>query len=798
MARNTQRRELNTARDVSMHFDQWAASALKTPEAWEQALIDAQSWLDYSARNQLFLASYGASGYVAGEETWRLVPSNVEGRSCAVRGGEHGYPIKVPVVTRGDEPDPYVGGRRPTRSAAENFEWRPVFSVEQLARKPAPDSLVPVEVPDSLRGPGAEAAFLEAARKVATATVRGRLKGADDPYRVLAEAAGRMPRNRDRPELDPVLRRQVAWLVADRVGLAPTDRLPRFDPSRISPRERWERMWDVLEPSGKLIGALGKQIGVDLTASPLPRMEIVDDRVVAAGRRNRLPAASLERLPIGKWVEVGPYTVQEWAARGEEGVGAGAFYRLNKSAYLSVVEHTDGANWRLEDVASRTGHGLLTTGTAESLDAARESAVAAVRDRYPVLTAENGQRAAVTGPGSEWEPMPGSGRTPAEMRRMTDDITVYVMAGPGGRWQPALHSAAIGALERLPLQPDAQAARDAALAAGLREARLAAIADPSRADVTVAGFADSADYSRAELGRMIAGQLDQPRLDLLPDASPAELVELLGEAGFSPATTVAVLHAERIDADTAAGLLPIVGVPMHDAVRVLHERWELPRAEAAELVGASAVDMRVAGCTPVEIMAARPREVLRTLPTDPDLWGLAAGTMHTAGHPPATIASHLAAYAATPDAFANGITTIADEDAAAAVTLAARAHAPAEHVAAVAAVYDLSPLDTLVHAAVGPADTALDAATIVADGDRTAVEALAPQAGIAPADIDAWRAGPPATTVTPIRGIDHHIDADALLAALPAPTPTTGTNPLDRLDALSAQGVEPPTLEPTP
>ena len=64
----------------------------------------------------------------------------------------------------------------------------------------------------------------------------------------------------------------------------------------------------MLEPARKLTAALGVATGVDLTASPLPRMEIVDDRVVPAGRRHRLPAASLEQLPVGRWVTVGPYT----------------------------------------------------------------------------------------------------------------------------------------------------------------------------------------------------------------------------------------------------------------------------------------------------------------------------------------------------------------------------------------------------------------------------------------------------------------------------------------------------------
>lgn len=364
MAVNRERIEFSTFQEMASHLDQWAATGLAGAEGWTDAVVGSQSWLDYSARNQVLLASYGADGPVAGPETWRLVPSTTEGRACAVRAGEHGYPVRVPVTTGGSEPDPYLGGHRPTRAAVDRWEWRPVFSTAQLARKPAADALIPTDLPAALTGPSAEAEFLAAVRKVATATVRGRLPRSDDPHRTLAEAAGRLKRSSKRPDLDAGLRGQVAWLVADRVGLAPSDRPAPFDPSSLKPRERWERLQDVLEPARKLTAALGVATGVDLTASPLPRMEIVDDRVVPAGRRHRLPAASLEQLPIGQWVTVGPYTTAEWAARGEHASGTGAFLRLNKSAYLVAVETGDGAAWRLEDVAERTGHGLLANGVA--------------------------------------------------------------------------------------------------------------------------------------------------------------------------------------------------------------------------------------------------------------------------------------------------------------------------------------------------------------------------------------------------------------------------------------------------
>lgn len=71
--------------------------------------------------------------------------------------------------------------------------------------------------------------------------------------------------------------------------------------------------------------------------------------------------------------------------------------------------------------------------------------------------------------------------------------------------------------------------------------------------------------------------------------------------------------------------------------------------------------MRDAGCTATEIMATRPREILRALPEDPHLWELAAGTMAAAGHGPNIVAGHLVAHAPTLDAFAAGIAAGIDD-----------------------------------------------------------------------------------------------------------------------------------------
>ena len=57
MAHNGQRIEFPTLQAMTAHLDRWAATSLTSPEQWEDALAGTRSWLDYSARNQVLLAS---------------------------------------------------------------------------------------------------------------------------------------------------------------------------------------------------------------------------------------------------------------------------------------------------------------------------------------------------------------------------------------------------------------------------------------------------------------------------------------------------------------------------------------------------------------------------------------------------------------------------------------------------------------------------------------------------------------------------------------------------------------------
>ena len=304
---------------------------------------------------------------------------------------------------------------------------------------------------------------------------------------------------------------------------------------------------------------------------------------------------------------------------------------------------------------------------------------------------------------------------------------------------PAVHHAPTGVMERLPSTRSLDEARDAAELAGHRAIRTLAVADPARLDTTIAAFACSSDYNRHELTVLVGPRLDEADRQRLTAAPPGELVELLGAAGLSPAATVAVLRAEHVDAATVAGLLPTVGVPMAAAIRVLHEHWDLPNTDAAVALGATATEMRDAGCTATEIMATRPRDILRALPEDPHLWEVAAGTMAAAGHGPNIVAGHLVAHAPTLDAFTAGIAAgIADP--ALGLTLAARHGATGDQLAATSEAYGLSPAETATLLVDAGTQTGLVLDTLDArcDHDTDTALTIADGAGIDQASIQAW------------------------------------------------------------
>jgi len=799
---------LATARDVNVHLDRWATDRLTDPDQWRTVLDVTRDWSDYSARNQLLLASYGATGPVAGLETWRLVPARDAG-TCAVRAGEHALLVRVPVTTTAGEPDPHLGGARPTAAAVQGWEWRGVFSVDQLARRPDPAAIAPPHRAETVD----EASLVDAASAVARRTHRGRLPDGDDPFAVLVAAVGRMPRTTSRPAPSGALAEQAAGLALARVGRYAL--LPPFDPAGLAPRQRWETMLDVLDADRRLSAALGRQLGVDLLASPLPRMAIDDDRAVPAHRRNRLPRASVAQLPLGRWVEVGPYTAQEWAARGEVADGKGAYLRLNSTAYLVAVEHGDRATWRLEDTRTKVGAGRLDGGDEADLSAAKASAQATVARRYPQLVGPTPESApTVATPGrNKWEPVGDGSRTLRHAHH--GGIVAYVVAA-GDLWIPMIQRSPDLAPEAVgsPLhdREDAMARSDEGGRRAVRQMHL-----PARVafDDSIADLAASPTYRHDLLVERVSTRLataEQQALAVHP--SPAELVELLGAAGVTATTTVAVLHAEGVPAVVAGPLLPIVGIPPADAIGELTHRWGLSRVDAAELVDATPTEMRAAGCGAAEIIAARPREVVSVLPARPDLWDLAGGTLATTGRDAHDISGLLATHAPDADCFAAGLAAAVDEPADG-IAAAVRHGMPAEAIVALSERYGLSPADTAnaLDQASAPSRLAVQVLYQRCDADTVLTTQLA-RSGLGlrtDAVIEALADNVPLddTTVTELHNAsrlsrDPHAlitvnqphrqptaaasarpDVDLLLAALPAAEPgAAGARPSDLMHAL--------------
>lgn len=269
-------------RPMLRHLDAWSRQRLATPEAWGSVLERCGQWADYSARNQVLLASYGVATPVAGAVTWARVPSAEPGRACAVRAGEHGLPVRVPVLDAGAVESDRSRLLARSHAIAGGHRWEPVFAAEQLARGPASGALTPVAVPRL-----ADAEWADVVR-VASGRVLGRMpRKVDDPVVQLAGLATRVGFGSGRTPLTPELAAQAGWLVAARVGLD-AGPMPGFDPQGFQARERWQRLVEVRQAAGVLLAGVSHALGVDFAGSPLPRHDLVDDRTVIAGRRNYL------------------------------------------------------------------------------------------------------------------------------------------------------------------------------------------------------------------------------------------------------------------------------------------------------------------------------------------------------------------------------------------------------------------------------------------------------------------------------------------------------------------------------
>jgi hypothetical protein len=285
---------------------------------------------------------------------------------------------------------------------------------------------------------------------------------------------------------------------------------------------------------------------------------------------------------------------------------------------------------------------------------------------------------------------------------------------------------------------------------------------------TDAQFADSDTYNRQGLASMIGPKSADTDNAAIATADHEQLARITGSAGLTAATTIAVLNADNCPVDVIAALLPTLGVPMSDAIRVLEARWDTPKIEAARMVGANGTEIRAAGCTAAEVLALRPETILRNLPDEPHLWELAAGAMTTSGHSTLVVIGHLVEHAPSAETFAAGLVAAIDE-AAVGIGVSASLRARPDYIAAASERYGLTPCETaqILRAENAPLTQALAIVGHRCNFDDDAV--LEAWAGAA-VDASAIGASPAASVrrgITTIGGTDIGT-ADELLAALPA------------------------------
>ena len=333
----------------------------------------------------------------------------------------------------------------------------------------------------------------------------------DDPDRHLMLLAARAPLGPGRPPLgDPALLAQVAWSVTDRVGRG-SGPMPAFDPSALSARERWQTLVDVRAAIDRVTLAVSHGLGVDLSASALPRVDTTDDREVAPTRRNYLSPADVRSLPIGVWVESGPYNRQEWLARGVAGAaGRAAHLRVNDRSYLAVYEARSGAMWRLETTGRGAHHGLVADGTADTFDDAKVVVRQALRERYPdAARAVDPDVSAPVAPHHGWVPLPGGRDERTEGRVFDERVSAMIAPGPGGRWESFVVTD--GKPVQGPLAASADDARTLAEALARGSLMTLAAAAPDRANTIIRELADTGTLTRDDLDRLIGARLSRRR-----------------------------------------------------------------------------------------------------------------------------------------------------------------------------------------------------------------------------------------------------------------------------------------------
>ena len=762
-------------RAMLRHLDQWARYSLGTPEAWTSVLERCGQWADYSGRNQVLLASYGVVGPVAGVATWERVPSTEPDRACAVRTGEHGLPVRVPVVDQGDVVTDRTRQTGRSDSVAGSHRWELVFAAEQLARRPAVGTVTPVSVPSLSDREWAEAV------RVASGRMTGRTpRSVKDPVEQLAVLAGRVSHGSGRVRLGEELAGQAGWLVGDRVGRV-TGPMPGFDPSGLLSRDRWQTAVDVRRSADVVLSAVSFAVGVELTSSPLPRHGLVDDREVPAGRRNYLAPADLRGLPLGVWVEAGPYKRAEWLARGVAGAaGVGAFMRVNDRSYLAVYETKGGAMWRLETTGRGAHLGLVGEGVSESSAEAKRDVATALSDRFPDAAAavEAVTTNRVVSGAFGWSALPEGRDDRTQHRQFDERITAMIAPGPGGRWQTWV--SVDGQQRQGPHAPDPTAART--IADGLARGALLELSavTPSRADAMVRDLATGGTkWQRADLVSVVGHRLtDHDRIELAATTDPGLLTQLMRDTGvLAPVTILSVLRAEQVDVEAVYPLAATIGLPTPEAIRAIHDGWNVDRLTVGRELHASVEELRAAGCNATEMLAVAPREELRRLDQREHTWELAAPTLVEAGYSIADAVRHLSVHAPTPETFAAGVAVLV-ESPVEAFSLAGR-HAQVADLAVLSERYGLDPVETAGVVAAGcvPVEKAVGVIAQRCDGDPDTTASLSARyLGLVEYETTAIMRGEPLAEVTHI-GTAIHAELDTAARNAPDTALTISIEP---------------------
>jgi hypothetical protein len=346
-----------------------------------------------------------------------------------------------------------------------------------------------------------------------------------------------------------------------------------------------------------------------------------------------------------------------------------------------------------------------------------------------------------------------------------------VAPGPGGRWQTWV--SVDGRQRQGPYAPDADAART--VADGLARGALLELATvtPSRANEIVRDLATGdGRWDRTDLVAVIGHRLtDTDRADLAVTRDSQRLTELMRDAGvLAPTTMLHVLRAEDFPVDGVYPIAVTIGAPVVDAIRLLHDRWDVDRLTAGRELGAEIHELRAAGCSPVEMLAVAPREELRRLDAREHTWELAAPTLVEAGYTVAEAVRHLAAHAPTPETFAAGVTVLVDSPVEA-FSLTGR-HAQVEDLARLSERYGLDPAETaaVVAAACVPVDKAANVIgqRCAGDTDMTA-ELAARHLGLLEWETTALVRGEPVLDIghaapDAVREVDHPSVEHASLA----------------------------------